>query len=141
MMPTLSDATLSEVGSHGLDIVAAGAPLEAIVGHALTSYQGHEARSMEGVRSACTLLSTSKGFQQAVLGFEGAVAVDFSPATTEAAAGFAGGHLPSAGRFLLLLERARTRFCNLHLTPLRRSCSEQHDTASGCSATSCTPYC
>jgi hypothetical protein len=97
MRPTLSKRTLVEVGSRGLDVIAAGAPLDAIVRHALSSYQEHKAHSMAAIRSASTLLSTSKDFQQAVLGCEGAVAVGFSPATTEAAAAFAGGHHPNAG--------------------------------------------
>jgi hypothetical protein len=97
MKPTLSKCTLVEVGSRGSDIISAGGPLEVLVGNALSSYREHEAHSMDAVRNACTLLSTSKGFQQAVLGLEGAVAVDFSPATTEAAAAFAGGHHPGAG--------------------------------------------
>jgi hypothetical protein len=81
-----------ETGSCGSDVVAAGAPLEAIVAHALSSYQDHEARSKVAIRSAYNLLSTSKEFQQAVLGCEGAVAVDVSADTPEAAAAFAGGH-------------------------------------------------
>jgi hypothetical protein len=91
MRPRLSKNKFSEVSGRGSDIVAAGAPLEAIVAHALTSYQDHEAHSNNAIRNACNLLRTSKSFQQAVLGCDGAVAVDFSLATTEAAA-FAGGH-------------------------------------------------
>jgi hypothetical protein len=110
MRPRLSKHTRFEVGSRGYDISAAGAPLEAIVAHALTSYQGREAHSNDAVRTACKLLNTSKTFQQAVSGCEGAVAVNFSPATTEAAAAFAGGHCSdpaSTGVFLLLPDHAQ----------------------------------
>jgi hypothetical protein len=60
MRPMLSKHTRLEVGSRGYDIVAAGAPLEAIVVHALTSYQGREAHSKDAIRAACKLPSTSK---------------------------------------------------------------------------------
>jgi hypothetical protein len=93
MMPRLPRHTPSELGSRGADVVAAGAPLEAIVAQALTSYQNHAARSKDAIQTACNLLSTSKGFQQAVLGCEGVVGVGFSLAATESAAAFAGGHL------------------------------------------------
>jgi hypothetical protein len=128
-MHRLSKHTRLEIGSRGSDIVAAGAPLEAIVAHALTSYQDHEARSKDAIRSACNLLSTSKEFRQAVLGCEGAVAVDVTADTPEAAAAFAGGHwtvlttqaerVVVAGQctanisFLLLVRRRCFKRCNM----------------------------
>jgi hypothetical protein len=110
----LSKHTRFGLGSRGSDITAAGAPLDAIVAHALKSYQDTETHSSnDAIRNACNLLSSSKGFQQSVLACEGAVAVYFSPATTEAAAGFAGGHLHhSAGGLIVAC------LCTCHLVHL-----------------------
>jgi hypothetical protein len=91
MRPRLSKHTRLEVGSRGADIIAAGAPLEAIVAQALTTPKDDKPRSTDAIRSACNLLSSSKGFQQAVSNCGGSVAVDFRPKSTEAAAAFAGG--------------------------------------------------
>jgi hypothetical protein len=97
----MSKHTQVELGSRGSDIVAAGAPLEAIVAHVLTSYQECTEHSKRAIQTACNLLSTAKSLKHAVLSCEGAVAVDFSVATTEAAVAFAGGHHPSTGGFCL----------------------------------------
>jgi hypothetical protein len=83
---------MSLVGDPAADIVAAGAPLQAILSHVLASYQHSPADSKDAIRAACNLLSVSRGFRRAIAGCKGLVTLDFSPRTTEAAAQVAGEH-------------------------------------------------
>jgi hypothetical protein len=73
------------------DILAAGAPLQAILGAVLASHSG-SSNPQEASQTACNLLATCKGFQDALLNIHGLIPVKFGPpASFSAAAVFAGG--------------------------------------------------
>jgi hypothetical protein len=112
------------IAGRGLEILAAGAPLQTIVGAVLAS-QTHSSNWQQASQSACHLIATSKHFQQAVDSCYGVLPVDFGPlASPEAAAAFAGGcnnsnmcsslhSTAGAAQALLMMPSARSKLRSL----------------------------